>query len=109
MADCVIFQDQNLSSLGGLLLFKDLLAASRLDERIGESLPHQRIASGVSGLDKFHALLLGFLSGAECLENMDRLRSDPMFREVNDSLVGSTSYGDHLRKFSEIHLPGRLS
>jgi hypothetical protein len=81
MMNRVIFQDRNLSSLGGLLLFKDLLAGSRLDERVGEALPRQRIASGASGFDKFRALLLGFLSGAECLEDMDRLCSDPMFRE----------------------------
>ena len=104
MLSQVVFQDRNLSSLGGLLLFKDLLSASRLDERVGESLPRQRIASGASGLDKFRALLLGFLSGAECLEDMDRLGSDPMFREVNGTLVGSTSYGDWLRKFSGFHL-----
>ncbi|WP_141731880.1 IS1380 family transposase [Oligoflexus tunisiensis] len=100
----VIFQDRNLSSLGGLLLFKELLVGSRLDERVGEALPRQHIASCASGFDKFRALLLGFLSGAECLEDMDRLRSDPMFREVNGTLVGSTSYGDYLRKFSEFHL-----
>jgi hypothetical protein len=100
MINRVVFQDRNLSSLGGLLLFKELLASSRLDERVGEALPRQRIVSGASGFNKFRALLLGFLSGAECLEDMDKLRTDPMFREVNGTLVGSTSYGDYLRKFS---------
>jgi hypothetical protein len=38
-----------LSSLGGLLLFKELLMGSRLDDREGETLPRQRIASGASG------------------------------------------------------------
>jgi hypothetical protein len=104
MLNRVIFQDRNLSSLGGLLLFNELLMGIRLDERVGEALPRQRIASGASGFDKFRALLLGFLSGAECLEDMDRLRSDPMFREVNGALVGSTTYGDYLRKFSGFHL-----
>jgi hypothetical protein len=104
MMNRVVFLDRSLSSLGGLLLFKELLASSRLAERVGEGLPRQRIASGGSGFDKFRALLLGFLGGAECLEDMDRLRSDPMFREVNGPLVGSTSYGDYLRKFTEFHL-----
>ncbi|HET9236346.1 MAG TPA: hypothetical protein VFO10_03820 [Oligoflexus sp.] len=104
MMDRVVFQDRNLSSLGGLLLFKELLAGIRLDERVGEALPRQRIASGALGFDKFRALLLGFLSGAECLEDMDKLRSDPMFLEVNGTLVGSTTYGDYLRKFSGFHL-----
>jgi hypothetical protein len=35
---------------------------------------------------------------------MDRLRGDPMFREVNGTLVSSISYGDYLRKFSGFHL-----
>ncbi|HET9236617.1 MAG TPA: hypothetical protein VFO10_05175 [Oligoflexus sp.] len=104
MMDRVVFQDRNLSSLGGLLLFNELLVGSRLHERVGEALPRQRIASGASGFDKFRALLLGFLSGAECLEDMDNLRTDPMFREVNGSLVGSTTYGDYLRKFSGFQL-----
>ncbi len=104
MMDRVIFQDRNLSSFGGLLLFKELLAGSRLVEGVGEAKPRRWIASGASGFDKFRALLLGFLSGAECLEDMDRLRSDPIFREVNGTLVGSTSYGDYLRKFSGFHL-----
>jgi hypothetical protein len=100
MMDCMVFQDRNLPSLGGLLLFKELLAGSRLDERVGEALPSQWRASGASGFDKFRALLLVFFSGAECLEDMDRLRSDPMFREVNGTLVGSTTYGDYLRRMS---------
>lgn len=104
MMNRVIFKDRNLSSLGGLLLFNELLVGSRLDERVSEVLPRQRIVSGASGFDKFRALLLDFLSGAECVEDMDRLRSDPMFREVNGTLVSSTSYGDYLRKFSGFHL-----
>jgi hypothetical protein len=104
MMDRVVFQDKNVSSLGGLLLFRQLLAAFRLAARVGEALPRQRIASGASGFDKFQALLLGFVSGAECLDDMDNLRNDPVFLEVNGALVGSTSYGDFLRKFSGFHL-----
>lgn len=104
MQDHIVFQDRSLSSLGGLLMLQKMLTASNLEDRVCGSLPRQRIASGASGFDKFRALFLGFLSGADCLEDMDHLRTDPMFSEVNGPLVGSVSYGDYLRKFSGYQL-----
>ncbi len=42
MMDRVIFQDRNLSSLGGLHLFKELVDGIRLDGRVGDAVPRQR-------------------------------------------------------------------
>ncbi len=39
MIDRFFFQDRSLSSPGGLLMLQDLLAASRLKERVCEALP----------------------------------------------------------------------
>jgi hypothetical protein len=104
MVDRVMFQGKSLSSLGGMLFFERLISGMRLKERISDSLPRQRIASRASGFDRFQALMLGLLGGADCLEDMDGLGEDPLFREVNGPLLSSTSYGDFLRKFSGFHL-----
>ena len=49
-------------------------------------------------MDKFKALLLGFITGAECLDDMERLRVDGAFSEM--PMNAANTYGDFLRDFS---------
>ncbi|WP_218109759.1 hypothetical protein [Oligoflexus tunisiensis] len=74
-----MFQNKALSALGGLLFFENLLTSTRLEERAVDCLPRLRIASRASSFDKFRALMLGLVSGADCLDDMDALAEDPRF------------------------------
>jgi hypothetical protein len=59
-----------------------------------------------SAYDKFQALLLGFIAGAENLDDMEGLAEDPVFQRVNGPLCSPTTYGDFLRSFSPFQLQG---
>lgn len=62
--DRLVSQDRSWSSLGGLLMFQDLLAASPLEERAGEVLPRQRRVGESSGrIDSYGGMFFWEFSG----------------------------------------------
>lgn len=66
---------------------------------ISPFLPKKQRARGFSSFQKLYAGLLGFIAGAECLDDFDWLGHDPLF----DNLTGSPSsitMGNFLRMFT---------
>lgn len=91
--------DKSLSSFGGLLIARESLKTFGLKSLVWDCLPE--LASGKSrSLDKFEAMMLGSMAGAECLEDLETLAEDPAFEGAVGKAYTAKSYGDFLRSFS---------
>jgi hypothetical protein len=94
------FVEQSFSSLGGLPLFHFLIEQLALKRLIDENLPHSKITTKASSFEKLKALVLGFIAGCDCLDDMERLRSEPIFSSLGPVHAPNT-YGEFLRSFSQ--------
>jgi hypothetical protein len=90
---------QSLSARGGLVLWREALDQLALEKKLASSLPTYKIATAASSYEKFEAIVLGLAAGGDCLDEMDRLATDPGFDAVTGELVTARSYGDYLRMF----------
>lgn len=88
------------SSLGGLHLFEQMLRTIGLKRRLKDLLPQMRRVSDTTSYDKIEALILGFIAGADCLDDMEILRADKGFVGIcGGNVNAATVYGDLLRDF----------
>lgn len=93
-----------LSSNGGMILFDKMIEKLALQKHISENLPTKKINSGLSSYEKFRQILMGFLAGAECLDDLDVLKTDKLVRSLHSQMFAANSLGDYLRSFSEEHI-----
>ncbi len=96
--------DKALSSLAGMVIFKELFAKVLPDCLFTDNhLPS--LKSGLKGsIVKFRQLVYGFQSGAECLDDMDKLSFDSAIKAINDDKnYGSKTFGNFLRSFNILH------
>src|SRR5688572_13023981 len=91
----------SFSALGGLALFDEMISASRLREMTKACLPHHRIKPQTSSFEKFKGMVLGFIAGADCLDDLDKLADDAGFVAVSKRVCGSQTYGRYLRSFDQ--------
>lgn len=91
--------NKQLSSLGGLVIFNNLMAKSKLNQYVEPYLPNSKIAK-TRNSNKFQGLINGFLAGAECLEDMDQLTKDRGFEVNCEDTFTSKTYGNFLRSFT---------
>lgn len=91
-----------LSSQGGLLIYNQLISELNLENKLKSILPTYKIETKTSAFEKFKALCFGLISGADCLEDMDLLSEEPSFLAINEYVNASNSYGEYLRKFSDL-------
>lgn len=90
---------KTLSSYSGLHLFSDLISKFDLKALVGPFLPEKARKRGFSSFQKFFSGLLGFIAGAECLDDFDWLGQDPLFEQLTDS-PSSITMGNFLRMFT---------
>jgi hypothetical protein len=95
---------QSLSSLAGLIIFKELFLKTLPDYEIDDRhLPVLKSGLGRS-ISKLRQLVYGFLAGAQCLDDFDRLANDFGFRAICDEKVYTAkAHGDFLRSLSLMH------
>lgn len=86
-----------LSAHGGLVFFDDLVNKLGFQEKLNEILP----AKGKNQYKKFKSLLLGFVCGLDCLDDISKLRLDPVFSELTEGACADSTLGDFLRGFSK--------
>ena len=98
----VISTDKSLSASGGLLLAKEALETSALRLMVASSMPKDSFGATRS-LDKFEAMILGSMAGAECLDDLERLAEDPAFAETASRCYSAKSFGNFLRAFDTYH------
>ena len=97
--------NKELSAFAGLVIFKNLFSKAYPVETIPPgSLPP--LKSGIEkSHNKFKQTLFGFLAGAECLEDLDRLNMDGGYRAaIEHDPYSSKSIGDFLRSYSTLEL-----
>jgi hypothetical protein len=90
---------KTLSSYSGLHLFSDLISKFEFQSLIGPFLPKKQRERGFSSFQKLYAGILGFVAGAECLDDFDWLGHDPLFEQITGS-PSSITMGKFLRAFS---------
>lgn len=95
--------DKDFSANAGLIILKELVEKAGLEDMLTKALP--RLKYGLDkNLKKFRQLLLAFQTGADCLDDLDRLASDEAFRALcGGKVYSSKACGDFLRAFSELH------
>jgi hypothetical protein len=92
--------DKNFSSFGGIFLYERLCERLGLFSKMATTLPANLIEPKTTAYDKFKALCLGFVAGADSLEDMDKLACDVGFKETLGHVNASNTYGEYLRSFS---------
>lgn len=90
---------KTLSSYSGLHLFSDLISKFEIQALIGPFLPKKQRDRGFSSFQKLSSGLLGFIAGAECLDDFDWLGHDPLFEQLTGS-PSSITMGNFLRMFT---------
>lgn len=95
------FSNKAISSSGGLVFFQNLIEKSELLGHLEEALPSLKIKPKVTSFDKFKALMLGLIQGADCLDDMNQCQADPVFQQVSEGHLSPTTYGNFLRSFDK--------
>jgi hypothetical protein len=90
---------KTLSSYSGLHLFSDLISKFEIQSLIGPILPRKDRKRGFSSFQKLYSGILGFIAGAECIDDFDDLGQDPLFQELTES-PSSITIGKFLRLFT---------
>jgi hypothetical protein len=95
--------DKALSAVGGLVIFKSFFDRLAPHLALEKGLPQLKRNSH-NNFNKFKNLVMSFIAGADCLDDLDRLAQDDSFLEVNDGEVFTArSHGNFLRSFTPHH------
>ena len=86
-----------LSSRAGISCFAPLINKLNLEVGLNELFPFKK--KGISAFDKYNFLLNAFIDGAECLEDLDALKSEAVFDSLFNPIASNTA-GVFLRSFS---------
>lgn len=89
---------KSLSSFSGLNLFDDLVKKFEIKKLLGHELPRKKRRRGFSSWNKFYTGILGFVAGADCLDDLDWIGQDPLFLKLTKS-PSSETMGKFLRSF----------
>jgi Transposase DDE domain group 1 len=94
--------DKSLSAYGGLILASESFKSFNLKHSISRAIPALKSGNSRS-LDKFEAMILGSMAGAECLADLETLGNDPAYEETVSKTYTAKSYGNYLRAFTDYH------
>jgi hypothetical protein len=98
----------NYTALGGLSIFSHAMKRMKTRDKLLPIMPGKTRYKRTKAYEKFHAMTMGFIAGAECLDDMDVLSKDPGFEAVCGKVNASTTYGSFLRSF-EVWQPRRMN
>lgn len=73
---------KSLSSFSGLNLFDDLIHKFEIKNLFGGELPKKQRKRGYTSWNKFYAGILGFVVGADCLDDFDWYGKDPLILKL---------------------------
>lgn len=90
----------DFSSLGGLYLFNSVITQCGLQRKLQAHMPTGKRITAAKSFNKFNAMVLGQIAGNHCIDDMDNVTRDPLFRNLcKNKIYTSQSYGDFLRSF----------
>jgi hypothetical protein len=90
---------KSLSSFSGLFLYSDLISKFEFKNLFGAYLPKLARVRGFTSFGKFYSVILGFVAGAECIDDFDSLGNDPLFYKMTHS-PSAITIGKFLRSFN---------
>jgi len=89
---------KDLSAISGLIFFSDLINRLNLDGKLGTVLPKRLRSTGSKAANKFVLGIMAFIAGADCIEDLEIFRKDPLFGKLAGTMA-STTMGKFLRSF----------
>lgn len=90
---------KDLTHLSGLQFFHSLVSSIGLDSLIGQILPKNRVVRGQTNKEKFLTAFYSFIAGADCIEDLELLRLDPLFSEITRKPCSAVTMGRFLKNF----------
>jgi hypothetical protein len=100
-----VFDDERLVSCAGLVLLMGLAEQTQLADLIADKVVFQasRVASaGANPAGKLTSIIAGMAAGADCIDDLDLIRSGGMGR-LFGSVYAPATLGQLLREFSHGH------
>jgi hypothetical protein len=88
-----------MSCHSGLILFDQLWDQLNLRNRIRRLLPSKKRNRGQKQIDKFKSILFSFVSGNDCISDLDNLLEDTLFTSLTAGGTHSRTAGDFLFGF----------
>lgn len=89
---------KSLSSFSGLHLFTSLIGKFEWQQSLASLLPTKCRERGYSSWNKFYAGILGFIAGAECLDDFELIGQDPLIAKIA-TMPSPVTLGKFLRSF----------
>lgn len=90
---------KELTHLSGLTFFYDLITRLNLVNHLGEILPKAKRIRGLKPKEKFLCGVLGFIAGADCIDDLGSLRRDYFFSEVTGGGIAPSTMRSFLGVF----------
>ena len=93
-----------LSANGGLIFLNQLIEQLDLETKLSNFLPVKKKERGITSFTKFKSGLMSFASGSDCIDDLNELREEALFKELCLGGISSRAMGDFLRSFSSMSL-----
>lgn len=90
-----------LSPLGGLLVYSRTIDKLNLAKTIEKVLPKLKRDDKKKQWEKLHCLLVGFIAGAQCLDDVGYYNQDAAFQAVCTVRFAPNTLGEYLRSFDK--------
>tara|TARA_Y100000780_G_scaffold230853_1_gene254094 strand:+ start:77094 stop:78452 length:1359 start_codon:yes stop_codon:yes gene_type:complete len=90
---------KDLTHLSGLVFFQKLVKSTSLDSIIGQIIPSKKRLRGQSNKEKFFTALYSFIAGADCIEDIEMLKHDPLFNEIANKPCSAVTMERFLKSF----------
>ena len=95
-----------LTCCSGLLHFSEIIQLFRLRRKFNDLLPNVRNSTSIRKRQwqKSKALILGFINGADCIDDLNKYYEDQGFIDANDGKVfHANTLGTFLSSFERYH------
>ena len=92
------------SANSGLILLEKLWRELKVEKYLKRFLPKKKRNKGPDQVNKVKSLLYSFAVGNDCLDDLDTLFNDELYRELSAGGCSAKCMGDFLRSFSKHHI-----
>ena len=94
---------KDLTHLSGLLFFDDLVSRLNLVNRLSKLIPQGQVKKKLSSKEKFFTGILGFIAGAECIDDLNDFYEDGFFSSLTKGGMVAGTMHLFLDKFKLKH------
>ena len=93
--------NKDFSSIGGLKLYDFIYNSLKINDEVEYCLPEKKKNNGITQQNKFKTLVSSFVCGADCLDDLEWLKLDTLFKQLNGGAMAPITAGDFLRRFNK--------